>query len=158
MGFRGEYEVTMDIKGRFLLPAAVKKQVPEENATMFVVTRGFENCLALYPKNTWESIVASFSKLNDLDDKVRLFRRFFINGATDVELDNAGRLLLPKGFIEYGGLNKEMVLSGAGKKMEIWDKSKYKEFFENISQEQFKDVANDVKQKMEGLNLEQFFI
>ncbi len=158
MGFRGEYEVTLDAKGRFLLPAAIKKQETEEMTSAFVVTRGFENCISLYPKNIWESIVNNFSKVNDLDDKVRVFRRYFINSGNDVDVDNAGRVLLPKNFIAFAGLDKEVVLVGAGKKIEIWDKSKYNEFFESFSQEQIKNVANDVNEKMKGMNLDNFFI
>ena len=91
-GFLGEYEVTLDAKGRFLLPASLKKQTGEE-AGSFVINRGFEKCLGLYPMKSWEPIFEQISKLNDFDPKVRSFRRYFLNGATIMELDSAGRLL-----------------------------------------------------------------
>ncbi len=93
-GFLGEYEVTLDAKGRFLLPASLKKQTGEE-AGSFVINRGFEKCLGLYPMKSWEPIFEQISKLNDFDPKVRSFRRYFLNGATMMELDSAGRLLIP---------------------------------------------------------------
>ncbi len=92
--FFGEYEATVDAKGRFLLPGGFKKQLPEcENK--FVINRGFEKCLTLYPIKSWEPIVQEFLLKNEFDKNVRDFRRQFFGGATEVELDTAGRMLLP---------------------------------------------------------------
>ena len=93
-GFHGEYEATVDAKGRFLIPGGLKKQLPEGEGR-FILSRGFEKCLTLYPIASWEKIVAKISQLNDFDPKVRQFRRQFLGGATEIELDNAGRMLLP---------------------------------------------------------------
>jgi MraZ protein len=82
--------------------------------------------------------------LNDFDPKVRQFRRYFLNGATAVELDNAGRLLLPKNLMEYAGLEKDIVLVSAIDKIEVWDKIKYQQFFETFSPEAFSDLAKEV--------------
>jgi MraZ protein len=98
IGFIGEYEATLDAKGRFLLPSGFKKQLPEGGTDNFVVNRGFEKCLSLYPMKSWKPIFAEISDLNDFEPKVREFRRYFLNGATQVELDTANRLLLPKKF------------------------------------------------------------
>ena len=143
IGFLGEYEVTLDAKGRFLLPAGFKKQL-EDGANQFVINRGIEACLSLYPMQSWEPIFSEVSKLNDFDPKVRQFRRYFLNGATTVELDAAGRLLLPKSLMEYAGLEKVAVLVSAVNKIEIWDKTKYTQFFESFSPESFSDLANEV--------------
>ena len=143
IGFLGEYEVTLDAKGRFLLPAGFKKQL-EDGANQFVINRGIEACLSLYPMQSWEPIFSEVSKLNDFDPKVRQFRRYFLNGATNVELDAAGRLLLPKSLMEYAGLEKDAVLVSAVNKIEIWDKTKYTQFFESFSPESFSDLANEV--------------
>ena len=126
IGFLGEYEVTLDTKGRFLVPAAVKKQLTGDSANQFVINRGIEQCLTLYPMQTWEPVFSNISKLNDFDPQVREFRRSFLNGATQIELDSAGRLLLPKILIDYAGLEKDVVLVSAVNKIEIWDSSKYK--------------------------------
>lgn len=146
IGFLGEYEVTMDAKGRFLLPAGFKKQLVEE-ASQFVVNRGIEACLSLYPMRSWEPIFSEVSKLNDFDPKVRQFRRYFLNGATQLELDSAGRLLIPKALMEYAGLEKDVVLVSAVDKIEIWDKVKYTKFFESFSPESFSELANEVMNK-----------
>jgi MraZ protein len=146
-GFLGEYEATVDPKGRFLLPAGFKKQLPEDSNNLFVINRGFEKCLTLYPLSSWEPIFTGISKLNDFDPKVREFRRYFLNGATQVELDSAGRLNLPKNLLEHAGIDKDIVLVSAVNKIEIWDKSKYTQFFETFSPEGFSSLANEVMNK-----------
>ena len=147
IGFLGEYEATLDAKGRFLLPAGFKKQLPEEGAKHFIINRGFEKCLTLYPLQSWEPIFSEISKLNDFDPKVREFRRYFLNGATQLELDSAGRLLVPKNLNEHAGLDKDIVLVSAVNKIEIWDKNKYKQFFETFTPQSFSDLANEVMNK-----------
>ncbi len=144
IGFLGEYEATLDAKGRFLLPAGFKKQLPEEAGNQFVINRGFEKCLTLYPMKSWEPIFSELSKLNDFDPKVREFRRYFLNGATMLELDTAGRLLVPPNLKEYAGLEKDIVLVSAMNKIEIWDKGKYQQFFESFSPEAFSQLAQQV--------------
>jgi MraZ protein len=146
-GFLGEYEVTLDAKGRFLLPVGFKKQLPEEGGGQFVINRGIEKCLSLYPVQSWEPLYAEIKKLNDFDPKVRTFRRYFLNGATQLELDSAGRLLIPKNLAEYACLEKDVVLVSATDKIEIWDKSKYKEFFESFTPESYSNLANEVMNK-----------
>jgi MraZ protein len=144
IGFLGEYEATLDAKGRFLLPAGFKKQLPEDSSLKFVINRGFEKCLSLYPIKSWEPIFAEISKLNDFDPKVREFRRYFLNGATVLELDTAGRLLLPPNLKDHAALEKDIVLVSAVNKIEIWDKNKYQQFFESFSPESFSALAQQV--------------
>ncbi len=147
IGFLGEFEATIDTKGRFLLPAGFKKQLPKEGAAQFVINRGFEKCLTLYPLPTWQPIFNQISQLNDFDPKVREFRRYFLNGATEIDLDTAGRLLLPKNLMGHASLEKDIVLVSAVNKIEIWDKTKYKEFFESFTPEAFSNLANEVMNK-----------
>ena len=151
IGFIGEYEATLDAKGRFLLPAGFKKQIQEGTSDHFVINRGFEKCLSLYPMKSWKPIFTEISGLNQFDPKTRQFTRYFLNGATQVELDSANRLLLPKNLMEYAGLEKDIVLVSAVNKIEIWDTLKYKQFFETFSPEAFSNLAKEVmagEQKM----------
>ncbi|HRO84816.1 MAG TPA: division/cell wall cluster transcriptional repressor MraZ [Niabella sp.] len=140
----GEYEATLDSKGRFLLPAGFKKQLSAEDADRFVINRGFENCLSLYPLSSWTPLAEKINALNDFDPKVREFKRYFLNGATFVEPDSAGRLLLPPALREYASLQKDLVMTSLGNKMEIWDSNKYKQFFDSFSPEAFNDLASIV--------------
>ncbi len=148
--FLGEYESTIDSKGRFLLPAGFKKQLPQEESNRFVINRGFETCLTLYPIESWTPIFNSISALNDFDPKVREFRRYFLNGATEVELDSAGRLLLPKNLVQHASLDKNIVLVSAVNKLEIWDTNKYQQFFDSYSPQAFSSLANEVMNKQPG--------
>jgi MraZ protein len=146
-GFIGEFEATLDPKGRFLLPAGFKRQLPEGEITTFVINRGFEKCLSLYPMQSWAPLYSQISTLNDFDPRVREFRRFFLNGAIEVEPDTAGRILIPQNLKEYAGLGKDIVLAAAVDKIEIWDKEKYQKFFEQYSPEDFSALAQTVMVK-----------
>jgi MraZ protein len=147
IGFLGEFEATLDAKGRFLLPSGFKKQLPEAEDSRFVINRGFEKCLSLYPVKNWEPLFAEISNLNDFDPKVREFRRYFLNGATFVEPDSAGRLLIPPNLKEHAGLEKDIVLVAALNKIEIWDSNKYKQLFDSYSPEAFSNLAKEVMAK-----------
>ena len=121
-GFLGESEVSVDAKMRFLLPLNFRKQMPEGSSDKFVINRGFENCLTIYPIEVWNPIYERVSKLSDFKINEREFKRIFLNGATTVELDSADRLLIPKHLAEYAGIKKDAILSSMGTKLELWDK------------------------------------
>ncbi len=146
-GFIGEFEATLDVKGRFLLPVGFKRQLPEGEVIKFVINRGFEKCLSLYPIQSWRPLYNQISTLNDFDPKVREFRRYFLNGATEVEPDTASRILIPQNLKEYAGLTKDIVLAAAVDKIEIWDKEKYQKFFEQYSPDDFSALAKTVMVK-----------
>jgi MraZ protein len=146
-GFIGEFEATLDVKGRFLLPVGFKRQLPEGEVIKFVINRGFEKCLSLYPIQSWRPLYNQISTLNDFDPKVREFRRYFLNGATEVEPDTASRILIPQNLKEYAGLTKDIVLAAAVDKIEIWDKEKYQKFFEQYSPDEFSALAKTVMVK-----------
>ena len=150
ISFLGEYESTIDAKGRFLLPAAFRKQMPKDEGAEFVINRGFEKCLTLYPVSSWKPIFTNISKLNDFDPDVRTFRRYFLNGASPVEIDTAGRINLPKNLMGYASLEKDIVLVSALTKIEIWDKKLYEQFFDSVTDEAFSAIANEVMNKPES--------
>ena len=143
-GFLGEFEATLDSKGRFLLPAGFKKQLPDSEDGRFVINRGFEKCLALYTIKDWEPLFAKINGLNEFDPKQREFRRAFLNGATYVEPDTAGRILVPPNLKVYAELQKDIVITAAGDKMEIWDSNKYKQLFDSFSSDALSDLGKDV--------------
>lgn len=144
ISFLGEYEATLDAKSRFLLPAGFKRQLPEGENMRFVINRGFEKCLSLYPLPSWQPLYDQISSLNDFDPKVREFRRFFLNGAIEVEPDTAGRILIPQNLKDYAGLGKDIVLAAAVNKIEIWDQDQYRKFFESYSPDDFSALAQSV--------------
>jgi len=143
----GEYEATLDTKGRFLLPVGFKKQLPDTENLRFVINRGFGSNLSLYPMANWDELFDEFSKLNQFDSKVRAFLDQFLNGATPIEPDNAGRLLIPPNLKNHIGVEKDIVLVAKINRIEIWDSKKYKQLFESFSQEAFSMLAQEVMGK-----------
>ena len=123
--FLGDNEVAMDAKGRFLLPASFRRQIPEGLGERFVVKCGMERCITIYTTDSWDEVYEKISKLNDMKKENRDFKRAFLFGASYVDIDSADRLLIPKTLLEYAGIEKEAVLIGSGKKMELWCKDTY---------------------------------
>lgn len=153
-GFLGEYEVAIDAKGRFLLPMAFRKQLPEGAGGKFVINRGIENCLSIYMEETWNAISDKINRLNDFKPNVRMFKRLFLNGATAVEVDTADRLLIPKPLQEYAGIKKDAVLSAQGNKLELWDKDTYYNYIREHSggfSKLAEDVADDFGNPFENI-------
>ena len=139
----GEYEVAIDAKGRFLLPAGFRKQLAEEDGARFVIKRGFENCLTMYTMERWNVLAEKMNKLNEFNPKVRDVVRLFLDGANIVEVDSAGRLLLSKSQQEYAGIKKDMICSAQGNKVELWDKDTYYAYI-NSRKGNFSDLAAEV--------------
>jgi MraZ protein len=141
--FLGEYEVAVDAKGRFLLPSGFRKQLPADAAERFVINRGFEHCLTLYTVDSWNILSEKINRLNDFNPKVREFKRLFLNGANMIDVDSAGRILLPKPLQEYASIKKDVILSAQGNKVEIWDKDTYYNYIKEHASS-FSDLAAEV--------------
>ena len=128
----GEYDCKLDQKGRFLLPAALRKQLPVEEQTHFVLSRGIDTCLVLRPLKIWEKKLEEvFSKSEFIDDH-RDFGRAFTKGATPIELDSHSRVLIPKRLKAYAKLEKEIILIAQYDKVEIWDTQAYDAWQEGL--------------------------
>jgi MraZ protein len=142
-GLVGEFEVKLDAKGRFMFPSGLRKQLSPAAQKDFMLNKGFEDCLTLYPLTEWEKLSAKLSKLNLFIERNRLFYRMFHQGAKQITLDNAGRVLVPSTHVERVGLKQEVMLIAYNDRIEIWDKSKYFEMIE-ANMANFADLANDV--------------
>lgn len=144
MLFLGDYDVTIDSKGRFLLPKDCRKQIPEnEISTQFIISRGYDKCLNFYTISEWEKYSSKLDRLNEFNPKVQKLKRILVGGASKVELDSAGRILIPKTFQEYAGLEKDMIMTAVGNKFELWDKDKYVAYIQNAS-EDIEDLSNEL--------------
>lgn len=122
----GEYDVRMDAKGRLVLPSGLKKQLADSLTQGFVINRDvFRPCLVLYPQAVWESTNRMLGRLNRFVEKNMEFIRRFTAGATHLELDGSGRLLLPRALMDDPKLGKEMKLVGLGDRVEVWSKAGY---------------------------------
>jgi MraZ protein len=141
--FIGEYECKLDAKSRFLLPAGLKRQLDPAAKEQFVLNRGFEGCLVLYPQNEWDKIASRLKKLNLFVAKNRAFYRQFHNGATAINLDTTGRILIPKTLLAHAALEKHAVLFAYADRIEIWSKDRYEEVMSQDA-EGFADLAEEV--------------
>jgi MraZ protein len=150
--FLGEYSCKIDAKGRLRLPSPLVKQLGDLAQEGFVLNRGFEKCLTLYPRQAWNHISQDIQKLNQYVKKNREFIRYFFRGATEMELDGNGRLLFPKSLLDYAGVQKELVLFAYFDKIEVWSKEAYEALLDEEPMD-FDDLAEEVmgnKQSEDG--------
>ncbi|MEQ9442330.1 MAG: division/cell wall cluster transcriptional repressor MraZ [Cyclobacteriaceae bacterium] len=123
--FTGEYECKMDAKGRLLLPAKIKARLPECSKHEIILARGFEPCLTIYTKEEYEKVYQQFSSLSAYNPDQRKLQRNFFRGSVEIELDNLGRFLISKRLAQYAQLDKDVLIVGAGKVLEIWNPDVY---------------------------------
>jgi len=148
----GEYEVVVDAKWRFMLPADFRKKLPEGGGESFVVKKGYDNSIEMYTVEVWEKKAEQISKLNDLDPEERMMKRLLLNGVKYVDVDSAGRILLPKVLCEQVGIKKDMVFAAQGDKVEIWDRDTYYRYMDDNTNE---TSALAAKLAAKGINLNQ---
>jgi len=125
----GEYLHTVDVKGRLILPAKFRDELGE----LFIVTKGLDNCLFVYAKEEWAILEGKLKQLPLAKPEARAFVRFFFAGAAEVECDKQGRVLLPTNLREYAQLEKDVVVLGVSNRVEIWSKSVWDNYSEQIS-------------------------
>lgn len=121
--FMGEYSHTIDPKGRLIIPSKFREQLGDE----FVLTKGLDGCLSIYPMEEWEKFEEQLRSLPLTNKNARTFSRFFVAGATSCELDKQGRILVPATLREFAGLEKDVVLTGNINRIEVWSKQKWSE-------------------------------
>lgn len=119
--FMGEYNHTIDAKGRLIIPSKFREALGDE----FVVTKGLDGCLFVFDGTEWSAFEEKLKSLPITNKDARQFVRFFLAGAASVEVDKQGRILVPNVLREFGGLSKDVTLIGVGSRIEIWDKARY---------------------------------
>lgn len=123
--FMGEYHYSIDDKGRITIPSKLRGYLGET----FIITRGLDNCLFVYPKNEWDIIINKYKSLPNTKN-ARDFMRFFLSGATESEIDKHGRVNVSTPLVKYAGLSKECVIIGVNERIEIWSKDRWENFIE----------------------------
>ena len=131
----GEYEHSLDAKGRVILPAKLRIDMGEK----FIVTKGLDGCLFAFSQNEWLNFETKLKSLPLSDKNARNFVRFFLSGATECELDKQGRFLIPNNLRTAANLEKEVVIIGVGTRLEIWNKSTWESMDDNISADEIAD-------------------
>ena len=138
--FMGEYNHTIDAKGRLIIPAKFRETLGEE----FILTRGLDGCLSIYPMDEWKSFEEKLKALPLTDKNARAFLRFFVAGATSCELDRQGRILIPSTLREFAGLEKEVVLTGNLTRIEVWSKERW---IENSNYDNMDNIVASMQEK-----------
>ena len=132
--FMGEYHHNIDEKGRLIMPSKFRYDLGEN----FIVTRGIDSCLFVYPKETWNKLTSKLNELSFTKKDVRSFQRFFLSAATLSEFDKQGRINIPTPLADYASLTKECVVIGVNDRIEIWSKENFDKFLngniDNISE------------------------
>ena len=134
--FMGEYHQKIDDKGRLTIPSKLRNDLGNN----FILTRGLDGCLFLYPKDTWNKIVSSYENLPNIKES-RNFMRFFLSGANIQDFDKQGRINISSVLINHSGLIKDCVIIGVGERLEIWSLEKW-ESFTKENEQQFSDFAD----------------
>jgi MraZ protein len=137
--FMGEYQHSIDAKGRMIVPAKFREILGET----FVLTRGLDQCIFGYPMDEWRKLEQKLKDLPMTKKDARAFARFFFSGATEVELDKQGRINIPSTLIKHANLEKECIVLGVSSKIEIWAKDAWDSYFDESS-ESFNDIAENL--------------
>lgn len=135
----GEYEHSLDDKGRVIMPVKLRSDIGER----FIITKGLDGCLFIFSQLEWSNFEKKLKELPLTNKNARDFVRFFLSGAIECELDKQGRFLIANNLREYANITKEVVIIGVGTRLEIWNKEKWKNYNsdENISPD---DIAENM--------------
>lgn len=138
----GEYEHSLDAKGRLIMPSKLRDDIGEK----FIITKGLDGCLFAFSIEEWKIFEQKLRSLPISNKDARAFSRFFFAGAMDCEIDKQGRFLISSNLRDFAGLTKEVVIVGMDSRIEIWSKDKWQKCDEDIS-------ADEIAEKMEMLGI-----
>ena len=142
--FLGNFNYSMDAKGRISIPARMRKFVSSESNDTFVLTRGSSKCINIYPMDYWKELVASkLDKLNTFDPQDAKFMRMFLQEAAEDKFDSQSRLLVPKKLIEFAEIDKEVLILGMNKYIEVWNPQLYDNYLKGI-EDSYESIAKEV--------------
>lgn len=137
--FMGEYRHNIDEKGRLIIPVKFREGLGD----VFIITRGLDRCLFVYPLSEWTQLEEKLKTLPFTKKDARAFTRFFFSGATECELDKQGRVNISPPLREYGELKKECVIIGVSNRVEIWSKTNWEDYFAS-SKESLSEIAENI--------------
>jgi len=138
--FLGDYQHTLDAKGRVSLPAKFRAEMTGK----LVIAKGLDECLYVYPAEEYNAFVESLIAQEDFDPRIRKVRRFFTTGAVETEFDSAGRVSLPSNLREYAGLTKDVAVTGNGNRIEIWDAEAWSAYQAGEDEGTIEDLAREL--------------
>ncbi|MGH8179716.1 MAG: division/cell wall cluster transcriptional repressor MraZ [Steroidobacteraceae bacterium] len=149
--FRGATKITLDEKGRMVMPTRYREQIAERAQGKLVVTVDRERCLLIYPLPEWDLIETKLMSLPSLHERARRLQRLMVGHANDLELDAHGRILLPPELREFAGLERHGMLIGQGNRFELWNESRWGERLEEMLKSE--ETATDLSSQLDSLSL-----
>ena len=153
MNFLGQFNCTMDDKGRIKMPSALRKQFPAEEGSKFMIAKDIEDCLVIYPLKTWEKQEELLRKLNPFNTNHQRFLNAVTVGLGEVEMDSADRFLVSKSLTRYLGNGKDIVMKGKFDRVQVWESGKYEQYTQgNISN--IHELSDEVAAYLDGKNNE----
>jgi len=141
--FYGEYEHTIDRKGRLIIPSKFREVFKEHYIEKFYVTRGLDGCLFVFTEDEWKNQESKFKNMSFTKKESRKFNRFYFSGACDLACDKQGRILIPQYLKDYAVIKRDVIIVGVSNRIEIWAKDKWKDFYDNT-----KDTFEDIAEKL----------
>ncbi len=144
-GFKGQYEHSIDDKGRVAFPAKLRKSLSPHAQERFTIVRGqSEECLYLYPENEWQHVEERLSKINSFSKNGRIVKRYLLRYAEDVSLDKQHRIAIPTDHISYSAIESKVVFIGMGEHIEVWSPQKLQAADSKVSQESIESIFEQV--------------
>ena len=137
--FMGEYHHNLDEKSRIVIPSNFRFELKDN----FIIAKGLENCLYIFSNNEWQKVVSKLENLPFTKKDVRVFKRAFFSGASNVEIDKSGRIVISSNLKDYARIKRECVIIGAGDRIEIWDKDEWNNF-NNSYKDKIEDIAENL--------------
>jgi len=141
--FYGEFDHTIDRKGRVIIPAKFRQALKEQQTESLFLTRGLDNCLFLFPESEWRMAESRFKQIPFTKSEGRKFNRLFFSGAAEVSVDSLGRILVPKTLKDFAGIKQHVVIVGVSTRIEIWSTEQWRAFYES-SRQSFEEIAERV--------------
>jgi len=141
--FYGEFEHTIDRKGRLIVPAKFRQALKEQQTESLFLTRGLDGCLFLFPETEWRMVESRFKQIPFTKAEGRKFNRLFFSGAVEVTVDRLGRVLVPKNLKDFARIKQDVMIVGVSTRVEIWAKESWREFYES-SRQSFEEIAERV--------------
>ncbi len=141
--FYGEYDHTLDEKGRIIFPAKLRAVFKNNKIERFFVTRGLDRCLFLFTPDEWEKQDEKFRAMSFTRPEARQFNRLYFSGASELQLDKQGRFLLPQYLKEYAGIKDRVMIIGVSNRIEIWNYTMWKKYFKE-SLGSFESIAENL--------------
>jgi len=141
--FKGQFKYSIDSKGRISIPAKLRKFVNADATDTFVVTRGMDGCIDVYPLDQWKEVEDKLWMLSPFNQKHSKLTRLLLQDASEEKLDSQARILIPHHLIEHAKIEKEVLIIGAFRKIEVWSPAVYEEYLKN-SEETFEQIAEEV--------------